>query len=247
MLNWCGWRRLVATLALGVAGMGSAHAGLVTGDADPEFGPAVPGISYRADFSFYLPDAVLALAHATATNTIDINADNIYLEGHVWLYETANPLNISSPGTFKFKLQTVTFDLANDLLLNWQATDLATCGAPCYAGYNMMPLDAFAPGYSFGFEWPELAQPMQLTCYYGCTNPDDSPTPARTANLYVDYTYRDDEGRARPHQVRYDFDGNGNRRMTVSGLSTVPEPASAGLVLLALAGLGWQQRRRSKR
>ena len=48
---------LASTLALATLGWGSAHAGLVTGNWDPQFGPYLPNLSYQVRVEALVPNA----------------------------------------------------------------------------------------------------------------------------------------------------------------------------------------------
>ena len=239
-------KQTAAGLLIMASAMGSAQAGLVTGSADPAFGVALPGVSYRLDYSVFLPDAYLAAAQLAANPTYDLTPYNVHLTGQVSLYETANRSNFTSEN-FDFRLGAVTYDFSNSgVLVGW---DLFTLGErvslPALSGFVL------AAGKSFDVSWASLDTAPDLRC----TNCIGFPPSASLANLLVNYVDRTDGGSSKLGQdgdgndlgVEYQYDAQGVKGSTNfrAVYRAVPEPGAIALVLIALAGAALARRGRS--
>ncbi len=241
-------RRVFLGLALALGAASAAHAGLVTGNADPLFGSpfTAPSLSYKANFSVYLPDAL------SASNFANVVADNIHVTGSVQLFETLNPGNVAG-GTFDFRLATVSFDPSSHLLSDWSLYCVGT--GDCTQNLSALDGSTLGQGNNFKFDWPSLTGGVRLTCFTPSTAATEtSCEDGRTASvngLGIDITNTSDDGKLKGTSV-YGFtvDGNGRtvlstRVFTPTNVNDVPEPASLALVLAGLLGAAAVRRRQA--
>lgn len=185
------FKQAVSSALFGAVLVGSAHAGLVTGTADPVFGTPFtsPSLSYGARFSVDLADGLRAQGTVAGTKrTVDLPAafspDEVRLKGEVYLFPTGSPFPAwtsttplpagYSHGTFNFLLKSVTFDTATGALIDW-ALNCPSLGPASPCSQDMTGLSSAAAPFGTGtgiggtnffyFDWAALSMPIKLTCF----------------------------------------------------------------------------------
>ena len=96
------FRRSVAALTLTVLTQGAAHAGLVTGNWDPQFGSFLPGLSWQVRAELLIPDACSNQAdgiYSTGSGACQITG-NPFVNVWLRLFDTglADPADFFGPG-----------------------------------------------------------------------------------------------------------------------------------------------------
>ncbi|MEJ6007865.1 PEP-CTERM sorting domain-containing protein [Paucibacter sp. AS339] len=99
-------RKAALALALACTAWGSAQAGVVTGDFDPEFGYMLPGVSYRGTFSFDVPDSLIPAAGGS--HVVDVSATPIVANVSLTLSNGA----LSRTRTFEMNVLKLNIDLS---------------------------------------------------------------------------------------------------------------------------------------
>lgn len=83
-------RRGLVAATLGLAGLGTAQAGLVTGNWDPQFGPDLPGLSYQVRVTMSVPDACSAQSDGIYATDAGACAGASMVSARLRLFDTAN-------------------------------------------------------------------------------------------------------------------------------------------------------------
>lgn len=208
---------------------GPAAAGVIVGDFDPPFGPALPGWSYKGTFTANLPDYVVALGPLVA-----VPLNQVPLTVSITLFETANPLNQVTQAGIGLEVGLVNINMATGMLVDWTVVGAWPQIDPYPVplnNWNSFDLDP-GPGVlirSFDFSWSSLtAGPVVncLNCGGGAT--------ASTAGLMVSMAQSSDNGWDKGDVV-ITFGANGQ---STTALFPVPLPGTLALLVPALALLG---------
>lgn len=268
-------RHLLATsiMAAGSLAMAphAAHAGIITGSWDPEFGPYLPGLSWAARAEFYVPDTCSAQADGDYANA-GACAGSVVNNAFLRLYDTAvaDPNNFfevslnssntdfenngASPGYQIFDIRVRSGQVVG---VNASRADIAFFNSfltPIFSFYTAQSSVNNIFGMTFSLAGPDI------WCL-GCDNVNGYPTGFNNGNpaVYASkaeleqflVTYTDagppklSDGLGNPIGARLDGEGNFLGLGTASSTSTVPEPGSLALALAALGalvGLGWRGR-----
>ena len=265
-------KQTAASLLLTVGAIGAAQAGLLTGSADPLFGASLPGISYRVDFSVFVPDVYFNTGVADANTgllkvPVPLLTQQIALNTKVTLINTV--AHTSAFTNFSFLLGELTFDtLHSNVLVGWKLRlpvnpqpdltgKLADFAFPTQGGKNK---------YGFDFTWSSLDVAPQLRYFTRVNCPSFNlglklcaaqPMSADLTGMVVSYVDRFDPvvgenagvnklgttPNGQDQAVQYSYTSNTQRSATAFGL---PEPDSIALVLAALAGGAWVRRRANR-
>lgn len=251
-----------AALVLALAIPFGAQAGLVTGNWDPLFGPALPGLTYQVRAEFFVPDACSQQGDGTFS-AVGACAGATVLSARLRLFDTGFA---DANNFFELSANSYNFDLASPVngygvkeirVLNEQVLGVAAGAAinlpaltpPAMGTFNGVV--ATALNNSFGLHFT-VNGPV-VTCI-GCTfdgdgrDDDADPIFAGTTGLTQVLTSFNDSGNAKLVDadgkaigVRLDETGN---RIGLTG-TPVPEPGSLALVLGALASAAGVRRRRA--
>jgi hypothetical protein len=228
-------RLLAVSGLLGLLAGPLVHAGVVTGNFDPPFGPALPDWSYEGSFTMNLPDPVVALAQGTPTPLVAVPDGYVPLTVSISLYETANPLNRVTQSGINLDVNLVVIDLPTGLLVNWNAVtwpfgNVAPLALTLWNAFDLDP----GPGtlnHSFEFSWNSLVSGPLITC---TTCSEVAAANASTVGLQLTMDQRRDNG-AKRGDVLLSFGANGQATTT---LFPVPSPSTLVLLAPALLGLG---------
>lgn len=228
-------KTLAAAMLAAAAWTGSAQAGVVTGNFDPPFGPALPAWSYEGSFTMILPDSVVSLAQSTPTPLVAVPDGFVPLTVSISLYETANPLNRVTQSGINLDVNLVVIDLPTGLMVNWNAVTWP------FGNTTPLPLTAWSsfdldpgPGtlfHSFDFSWNSLVGGPLITC---TTCSMVNAVNASTAGLRVSLNQTRDNGDVRG-SVLVSFGANGQSTTTVNPM---PLPGTLAMLVPALALLG---------
>lgn len=82
-------RRALVAAGTGLLALGSAQAGLVSGNWDPPFGPALPGLSYQVEVTFLVPDACSAQADGIYSTSAGACSGSSMVSARLRLFDTA--------------------------------------------------------------------------------------------------------------------------------------------------------------
>ena len=215
----------MCALALSLAVPGSAQAVFYAGAWDPAFGPAFPGLGWRGEATFFVPDACLSIeGTVTAFDpcTTGPGGGLKIVNAEMEFY------NLAAPAT---TLETLYFSTPSTLVFSVNLSGGELTGVVGAFGY-ILPTSlslAGAPTTSFGLGFVgELA----LSCYY-----DRSEEP-RTSSIGI-------PGGSIGCSDLKASDGSAPF-LKFSRVSTVPEPSVLLLLAGAVLGLAGAARRRRR-
>jgi hypothetical protein len=217
------FRTLLAGLVAIAGVLGAAvpaRAAIFVGQMDPAVGPSAPNLGFSLTFSFYVPDACLALSGFVDNTNACVSGPSDYLkyfDASINLYNTSNPSNILL--TVGITSEPITNVLISGGLLAGINTDsnyLNVIGNSITV-YNTDASVLYNGPLSFNFSAPD-------------TNPTHATAYVYTCNPYSNYPV----GCASSTQSN----------PATPSFSLVPEPTSVALVITALAAAGWSARRR---
>lgn len=221
--------RAAVAIGLGLGALGSAQAGLVTGNVDPPFGAVLPGVSYEYSFSFNIADACAG----NAPGMVWVNCGPTPVSLSFKIYETANP------GNFQTKLLALTSSWFS--VLDGFVVGTSTISSGYFNDFEAGPV---APGKLFDFmQMGQYFMPaigVGQSCGIGCVASDGFVYGANAAaTVYhfddaglskLGYT---DAGEVIGYRFTRDSEGAVLIERTDAAQNNVPEPGS-----LALAALG---------
>lgn len=231
-------RAAIAT-SLGLGALGAAQAGLVTGNLDPAFGAVLPGVSYRYDFSLFVPDS--CAGNAPGLVTVSCGAP-IAINFNFEIYETANPANSQA---WSLNLSTSLIHVLNGFVIGVDADE--------GGWFDHFEAGPVAPGKLFNiadlgmYFMPEIA--VGHSCAWPCLVVVDGF--ASTDNAVATVFNYDDDGRSKMgytpsgEAIGYRITNDPQQGFIIAPTATtaVPEPGSLALVLAAL-GLSLRATRR---
>ena len=265
-------RRLMTALTLALAVQGAAHAGLVTGNWDPQFGSFLPGLSWQVRAELLVPDACSNQAdgiYGTGSGACQI-AGSPFVNVWLRLFDTglADPGDFFgsggiSPNHSSYWILTSSYtSITNIRIASGQVvafgagsntaaqtvvcTNFPICNPlesfPSAAGGNLFEL-------TFDTNGPKLAC---LHCRHNIADPmvlSDPDIYADTSGLsqfLVTYTSTDTSTPKftddSGHALGARLDGAGNYRG--QGTTPLPEPGTVALLLAALGAAAVTTRRR---
>jgi hypothetical protein len=243
----------------------TAHAGLVTGNWDPLFGPFLPGLSYQVRAQFFVPDACSTQGDGTFS-AVGLCAGATVVSARLRLFDgAADPNNflqvnansfsfdmtpgIAPPANGAFGVSQVrvqggqVLGVAAGQMIGGSVTPVSPVGA-IFAG--IVPS---AKNNTFGLHFTAFG-PV-VTCFecsvtgVGATLGNSNVLAGTTGLTQVLTTFNDNgaarlaDASGRAIGVRLDDTG---RVVGLTG-TPVPEPGSLPLVLGALASAAWLRRR----
>lgn len=243
-----------AALVVALASPFTAHAGLVTGNWDPQFGPPLPNLSWAIRAEFSVPQTCIDLGNGDHSAGLIACAASVVNYARLRLFDTTADAGSgfydSTPTSAIEDFFSVGTSLAvtGVRVLNGQVIGVATTtntSGGTGVGYPYVPA---ALGNNFGLGFA-LDGP-NVICI-GCTalgydDGADDITAPRGSLIQVLTTFNDNGTAklvdARGNAIGVRLDGGGQ----VIGLTgtPVPEPGSLPLVLGALAAVAWLARRR---
>lgn len=254
-----------AALVAALASPFTAHAGLVTGNWDPLFGPFLPGLSYQVRAQFFVPDACSTQGDGTFS-AVGLCAGATVMSANLRLFDgLADPNNFLQISANSFNFNMVpgiappadgAFGVSQVRVLGGQVVGVAAGQMISGSVTAVSPVGAIFVGIvpsalnnTFGLHFTAFG-PV-VTCF-DCSNTGSGAIPANpdvvagTAGLTQVLTTFNDNGAARLADasgraigVRLDDTG---RVVGLTG-TPVPEPGSLPLVLGALASAVWLRRR----
>lgn len=235
--------KIGALLSIALAMLGGAlapaHAGLVTGNYDPPFGPSLPDLSYKGSYSYAVADGCAGNGSGQKW-LISCGTPTISVAMSLTLFRTNDP---SDSITKNFTMQAFALELLNGFAVGFYAlptpvmTDFI---GPAYTGGKGFSLTywGLAPRlYSF-----DPCTPSGWSCPLGWTNPTLAELGGFESTIY----HSDDQGNgklgkdANGDDIGYLVSFNGNRSFSIeptSSAAVVPEPQGLALTLAGLAAL----------
>lgn len=266
-------RALAAACLVGLA-PGAAHAGLVTGEWDPQFGSFLPGLSWQARASLLVPNACSAQAdgiYTTASGPCQI-VGNPFVSVWLRMFDTgfADPNNFFEANvgpivhTANWNFMGSITSVSNVRVASGQVVGFTSnpgfaqtvvCVALCFTSPVLESWPSEAGGNVFRLDFD--TDGPNLTCLACRTNinlPAGTVDVASTAADLTQFlvTYNDDPG-ATPKFTDTQGNALGARlnnvgeylgQFTTPG-GPVPEPGALLLAMTALAGIGLARRRKA--
>lgn len=243
----------LTALALQFAASAPAHAGLVTGNWDPAFGPFLPNLSWSAQLQLIIPDACSNQADGVYATTGSCAVTAVQ-QIRLYLYDTnSSPSSYFELGTYGWNFdqvrvqagQIVGFDVPTA-----PVAELTRIYDPSSNTYFSLPTSAFGNTFQLSFN----LNGSSLTCLH-CSNtfttadnyalPNQSASTQELKQFLV--TYTDDAGTTPKftngggNALGALLDGNGNylgqgTSIDAQPSGTAPEPGTLALALAALVG-----------
>ena len=262
-------RRVAFGLTLALAAHGSAHAGLVRGNFDPEFGAALPNLSWQVRTEWLVPNACSNSADGVYSTSAagpcqSTISDPVRLLS-VWVRwfntDTGDPNNFfeyDAFGAYTGWCESTWAGTQSDCGGN---TFLFNQGSEPLSASNVRVAQSQIVGFDTGitsfltFNLPTSAGTHQYDLGFTTNGPiftcADCAPPATASNEDLRQflvTYTDDAGNvpkftdSNGNALGALLDGNGTYLGQVPAV--VPEPGTLVLALAALTAIGWSRRRR---
>ena len=245
-----------AALVLAMASPLGAHAGLVTGNWDPQFGPPLPNLSWAIRAEFSVPQACIDLGNGDHSAGLPQCTGSVVNYARLRLFDTTADAGSDfydlTPTSFVEDFFSVGTSLAvtgvrvlNGLVIGVATTTNTSGGTGI--GYPYVPA-ALGNNFGLGFalDGPNV---ICVACGSGGFNLANLDIVAPRGALEQVITTFNDNGTGKLVDARGNAIGvRLNGRGEVIGLTgtPVPEPGSLPLVLGALASAVWLRRRNAR-